>query len=147
NRNTIDQWDRAKASMSKLDGSGIAYMMAPGNHDYGPNGGTGNRTSFFNEPQYFGPGSAYEQQSSIGGFFEPGKTDNSWSTFSAGGNDWLVLALEFGPRDEVVDWAASVVEVNPDKLAILVTHAYMYYDETIYDWATKGSTQNWNPHS
>jgi hypothetical protein len=147
NRNTTDQWDNAKASMSKLDGSGIAYMMAPGNHDYGPNGGTGNRTTYFSEPQYFGPGSPYAQQPSIGGFFESGKTDNSWSTFSAGGNDWLVLALEFGPRDEVVDWAASIVEANPDKLAILVTHAYMYYDETIYDWATKGPSQQWNPHS
>src|SRR5690606_32262986 len=67
--------------------------------------------------------------------------------FSAGGNDWIMLALEFGPRDEVVDWANDVIEANPDKLAILVTHAYMYYDDTIYDWANKGTSQSWNPHS
>ena len=30
---------------------------------------------------------------------------------------------------------------------MLVTHAYMYYDDTIYDWATKGASQQWNPHS
>ena len=36
---------------------------------------------------------------------------------------------------------------HPNHNAILVTHAYMYNDDTIYDWATKGSSQSWNPHS
>ena len=91
--------------------------------------------------------SVRQSQPSIGGFFEEGKTDNSYHTFNAGGKDWLVLALEFGPRDAVVQWANQVVEAHPDHEAILVTHAYMYFDDTIYDWATKGSSQQWNPHS
>jgi hypothetical protein len=98
-------------------------------------------------PGYFGPGSFYSNQPSIGGFFEAGKTDNTYHTFSAGGSDWLVLALEWGPRDEVVAWANEVVEDHPNHNAMLVTHAYMYYDETIYDWAAKGASQRWNPHS
>jgi hypothetical protein len=140
------QWDNARAAMDRLNGN-VPYAIAPGNHDYGTAGTANNRTSLFHQPNYFGPGTPYATQPSIGGFFEAGKTDNSWHTFNAGGNDWLVLALEFGPRDAVVQWANDVVEAHPDHLAILVTHAYMYYDDTIYDWATKGAAQQWNPHS
>ncbi len=146
NNNNVPQWNNAKASMSKLDGV-IPYIMAPGNHDYGPGGNAADRTTFYHNPEYFGPTTPYATQPSMGGFFEAGKTDNAWSTFTAGGQEWLALALEFGPRDAVVDWANDVVAANPDKLVMMVTHAYMYYDETIYDWATKGSSQNWNPHS
>ncbi|MCO6046183.1 metallophosphoesterase [Aeoliella sp. ICT_H6.2] len=145
NRNTIGQWDNALASMNKLNGV-VPYAMAPGNHDYGPNGNGGDRDSFFNSDSYFGPNSFYGSQASVGGFFEPSKTDNSWHTFNAGGKDWLVLALEWGPRNEVVDWANQVVSSHPNHDVMLVTHAYMYYDETIYDWSTKGSSQSWNPH-
>jgi hypothetical protein len=146
NNNNVPQWNNALASMNILNGA-VPYAIAPGNHDYGSNGSSDSRTSSFNTPAYFGPGTFYANQPSIGGFFEPGKTDNSYHTFSAGGADWLVLALEWGPRDEVVAWANEVVENHPDHNAMLVTHAYMYYDETIYDWAAKGASQRWNPHS
>ncbi len=146
NRNTRAQWDNAFASMNRLNGV-VPYAMAPGNHDYGPGGNGATRDSLFNTPEYFGPGSFYANQASIGGFYESGKTDNSWHTFAAGNSDWLVLALEWGPRDEVVEWANQVVADHPNHNTMLVTHAYMYYDETIYDWENKGSSQSWNPHS
>lgn len=146
NNNVTAQWNNAFAAMNFLNGA-VPYAMAPGNHDYGTNGSSDSRTSAFNTPGYFGPGSYYANQPSIGGFFEPNKTDNTFHTFSAGGTDWLVLALEWGPRDEVVAWANQVVANHPDHQVMLVTHAYMYYDETIYDWAAKGSSQSWNPHS
>jgi hypothetical protein len=146
NNNNVTQWNNARPALDRMNGI-VPYALAPGNHDYGPNGSSTTRDTLFHEPQYFGPGTPYASQPSIGGFFEAGKTDNSWHTFNAGGSDWLVLALEFGPRDEVVAWANDVVEANPDHKAILVTHAYMYFDDTIYDWATKGSSQSWNPYS
>jgi hypothetical protein len=144
--NVVPQWDNALRSMNILNGA-VPYAMAPGNHDYGPNGTANDRNSSFNEPRYFGPGSAYASQSSIGGFFEPDKTDNSYHTFRAAEDDWLVLALEWGPRDEVVDWANKIVEAHPDHLVMLVTHAYMYNDNTRYDWAAKNNAQLWNPHA
>ncbi|MGL4514404.1 MAG: metallophosphoesterase [Lacipirellulaceae bacterium] len=146
NRNTAVQWDNAKASMSILDGE-VPYAMVGGNHDYGPGGNAVDRNSLFNAPGYFGPGSPYASQPSVGGFYESGKTDNSYHTFQAGNRDWLVLALEFGPRNQVVDWANQVVTQHPEHLVMLVTHAYMYFDETIYDWAAKGASQSWNPHA
>ena len=145
---TQAQWTNSRTAMDKLNGV-VPYAIAPGNHDYG---GQGNdRTTLFDNgvagQNYYGLGSPYAVQPSIGGFFETGKTDNSWHTFSANGKNWLVLALEWGPRDAVVQWADQVVTDHPDYETMVVTHAYMYNDDTIYDWATKGSSQSWNPHS
>lgn len=146
NHNNTPQWDNAHGSLSILDGQ-VPYAVAPGNHDYGPGGNAADRNTLFNTAEYFGPGTPYATQPTVGGFFEPGKTDNSYHRFQAGGQDWLVLALEFGPRNEVVDWANQIVSSHPDDQVMLVTHAYMYFDETIYDWGTKGASQNWNPHA
>jgi 3',5'-cyclic AMP phosphodiesterase CpdA len=144
--NVVPQFDNALRSMKTLDGV-VPYAMAPGNHDYGPNGNGADRNSLFNDAGYFGPGSAYAGQPSVSGFFEPTKTDNSYHSFTAGNDDWLVLALEWAPRDAVVDWANEIVAAHRHHLAMLVTHAYMYNDDTRYDWATKNNTQSWNPHS
>src|SRR6185503_8725998 len=63
------------------------------------------------------------------------------------GNKYLILALEWAPRDHAVEWANSIVERHTDHRVILLTHAYMYYDETRYDWKTNGEKQTWNPHA
>lgn len=146
NHNTVAQWDNGKASMSTLDGF-VPYAIAPGNHDYGPNGNGGTRDSLFNDPIYFGPGSPYATQSSVGGFFEAGRTENSWHTFSANGMDFLIVTLEWGPRDAAVTWADQIFSNHPDHIGILITHAYMYFDETRYDWRLRGTTQSWNPNN
>ena len=44
-----------------------------------------------------GPARPTLRKPSIGGSFEAGKTDNSWHTFNANGEDWLVLAAGVGP--------------------------------------------------
>jgi len=142
NNNSVAEFNNAKAAMSILDTAGVPYSIAPGNHDY-----TTGRSTLFNSDTYFGTNSAYGTQASIGGFFEAGKTDNSYSTFNAGGRDWLVFSVEFGPRDQVVDWMLDVVEDHPNHYYILNTHAYLYSDSTRYDWWTKGTSQSWNPHN
>ena len=118
NRNTPEQWDNALASMKVLNGC-LPYAIAPGNHDYGPAGNAADRASFFNDPKYFGPKSPYASQPSLGGYFEDAKTDNTWHTFEAGGQRWLVIALEFAPRDEAVAWANEIVAEHADLPAIL----------------------------
>jgi hypothetical protein len=144
NTNEPDQWDRARAAMDNLNGQ-VPYIMAPGNHDY--EGGGGSRSSYFNDDRYFGPNSPYGTQETVGGYFEAGKTDNSYHLFRAGGREWMILALQFGPPDRVVEWASGVIAAYPNHSVILLTHAYMYSDDTRYDWATKAGEQRWNPHS
>jgi Calcineurin-like phosphoesterase len=146
NQNLVEQWDNALRSMNRLNDA-VPYAIAPGNHDYGPKGTCTDRNSFFNESKYFGPGSFYSKQPSIGAFFDPKLTSSSYHTFDAGGKKWLVLALDWAPRDEIVAWANNVVAAHPDHLAMLVTHAYLYYDDTRYNWASKDKEQTWNPHA
>src|SRR5436305_12163581 len=107
--------------MSKLDGV-VPYVMTPRNHDYdafSPNGTSRMDT-------YFPPG----RFGALGGVFEPGKIDNAYYLFTAGGTNWLVIALEFGPSDAVLAWANTIAASNPDRRIIVVTHTYLYSDDT-----------------
>lgn len=61
----------------------------------------------------------------LGGTFEPGKIDNSYQTFDAGGVHWLVLSMELWPRRTAVQWARSVVSAHPKHNVIVVTHSYL----------------------
>lgn len=141
NNNKPPQWGNARFSMSLLNGV-VPYALAPGNHDYGPGGSASTRETLLN---VFFPVALFEDLPTFGGVFEEGKLDNSYHLFTAGGRDWLVLALEWGPRDEVVEWAGQILKKYPKRTAMVVTHAYMYFDETRYDHATRPE-QNWNPH-
>lgn len=145
NQNTPDQWENAVKAMKRLDGH-VPYFMAPGNHDYGPKGGGTDRTSFFS--RYFPP-AGFSNTPTFGGFYdrEPDRVENSYHLFSAGGRKFVVLCLEFGPRRDVVRWANEVAAKHRDREAILVTHAFMYDDDTRYDWKQFGSRQEWNPHT
>lgn len=120
------QWDAAKV-MYFLDGR-VPYVMAVGNHDLGTHGNSDNRNStLFN--QYF-PYQKHSKAPSFGGAYEVGKMENAFYTFEAGCINWLVLALEFGPRNKVLDWASTIIAQHPNHKVILDTHAYMYSDDT-----------------
>jgi len=76
----------------------------------------------------------------FGGAFEEGKMDNVWYSFKAGGLEWLVLCLEFGPRNMVLDWAGKIIDSHPTYKVIINTHAYMYSDDT-----RMGTNDYWLP--
>ena len=48
---------------------------------------------------------------------------------------WLVNTHPVAPRG-----------LELDRHAILLTHAYLYSDETRYDWPVRQREQNWNPN-
>lgn len=140
NNNVAAEWKRARKSMSLLDGH-MPYFFVPGNHDYGPNGRASTRETLMN--QYF-TYSDYSARPYFGGAKDLGKMDNTYHTLSAGGYDWIIMCLEWGPTDETIAWADEVLRGHPQHKAILVTHAYMYYDSSRYDHT--GPKQSWNPH-
>lgn len=127
------EWANAKASMSILDEI-VPYVMSLGNHDYAG----GRNSSSFNS--YF-PLNKYQGLATFGGVFEPGKLDNSYHTFSAGGVNFLVLSLELGPRSEVLTWADSIISAHPEYRVIILTHAYLNGDGTRLD-----ENDSYNPH-
>ncbi len=137
--NTESEWQNANESISILDDV-VPYALAPGNHDSGRNGNTRD-TELFNT--HFSL-NRYQNLPTFGGVYEPDKMDNCYHLFSAGGVDWLILVLEFGPRDDVLTWANQMVADNPGRQVIILTHTYLYSDDTLH--GSKAS-HKWNPHN
>jgi 3',5'-cyclic AMP phosphodiesterase CpdA len=131
--NNEEEWKIAREAFSLLDGE-VPYAIALGNHDMGPNGSARSRDTLFG--RYF-PVEDFKKWKSFGGVYdtEPEKGDNSFHIFRAGGRDWLVLSLEFGPRNDVLRWANEVIGQHPKHPVILITHAYLDNDGRRYDRA------------
>ena len=141
NNNGVAQWRIARDAMQTLDGV-VPYALAIGNHDLGDRGSANNRETLFND---FFLWSELSATQTFGGAFTRGRLDNAYHLLEIGGRPWIVLALEWGPRDSVVDWASQVLQSFPQRQAILITHAYMYFDESRYDHLRRPD-QNWNPY-
>ena len=142
-RNTPAEWQRARGAFKMLDGV-VPYALAPGNHDYAPGDSTAATRDIGLDAAFADAG--IESWPSLGGREDPARIENSYYLFEAGGAKWLILALEWAPSQATVDWANGVLDAHRDHRAILVTHAYMYNDDTRLDRAS-GRKQNYNPHS
>ena len=142
NNNSDYEWRNARDAFSLLDGV-VPYAIVPGNHDYGPSGDASTRETLMND--YFD----YDETASwptFGGAMEPGRLDNTYHLFDAGGEKWIVIALEWAPRDETVAWANRVMDEHPDRTGILITHAYMNNNDLRYDHTDTVNPQHYNPH-
>lgn len=130
------EWNFFSSTMSKLDQAGIPYGVVPGNHDYGPGGRD------LEMMNHYLPLSRFQDMGTYGGCYEEGKSDNTYHRFSAGGKLWLILLLEFGPRDEVLDWASTLTATYSDHLVIMVTHGYLDEQEFRLDHGDNHSPDN-----
>ena len=133
NGNTEPQWRNAAESMSVLDGK-VPYAIVMGNHDMGPGGACEVRESpLFNE--YF-PVSRYLSLPTFGGTFEPGKLENTYHRFEAADTGWLIVALEYLPRDRVLQWANDIIASHSDHHVLMLTHSHVYNDATLHGSST-----------
>ena len=130
------QWVSMSTRFAALAAAGIPFIASPGNHDTAavcaggsacPGADTAvtvRDTTLWNSyypPSYFG----------FEGLAEPGKSDNGFRTFRAGGDDWLVLSLEIWPRQQIVDWAKGVIAAHPHHNVIVLTHMFLEGNGTI----------------
>lgn len=139
--NNEEQWAVVQAAFSRLDGK-VPYVLAIGNHDMGSAPGKFadvRNTSLFNKTF---PVEKMDQLPGFRGVFEEGRMENAWYVFRTGKIEWLVLTLEFGPRESVLRWANEIAAQNRDKTIILNTHSYMYSDST-----RQGGQDWWRPQS
>lgn len=123
NHDTPAQWTNAYRAMSLLHGV-VPYVLTLGNHDMtnGKGGSVAERgLSLINN--YFKVEEA-ERYSNLAGTMTPGRLENHYHLFSIGDDDYVVIALEFGPPDEAVDWANEIAAQYPDHRMILLTHSY-----------------------
>lgn len=136
---THPEWVNARQAMSVLDKAGIPYQMASGNHDIGAWGLSNDRSSHFSDyfvQHGYGPNKKARKV---------GESENAYQLLTIGEAKFILLSLEFGPREAVVEWANEVIAKHPGHYAILVTHAYLYSDGTRYDCRTKMGPQKYNP--
>ena len=139
--NNDKEWQIVKTAFSKLDNK-IPYVLAAGNHDMGSAAGkfadTRNSTLF---NQYF-PFTQMSKLPAFAGTFEQNKIENAFYLTQTGKIKWLIITLEFGPRNAVLDWASNIINQHPDRTVIINTHCYMYSDST-----RQGPGDNWRPQA
>lgn len=123
------QWQIGDSAMSILDGDPVAnpngllpYSVAIGNHDFDDDNthlGATQFTEYFGQSRYVGKtwygGSSFDEL-------------NHFQFFSANGQQFLHLTVEWEPRDSAVNWAQGILDAYADVPTVLTTHAYI--DET-----------------
>lgn len=121
NSDQLAQWNNSKSAMG-LPTDDVPYIIGPGNHDLDPGTASTTRTATRYNTHY--PRSTFTPLPSFGGTYPATANDNTYHTFSAGGVDWLVVAMKYAPSAAEITWANSVVAAHPNHNSILVTHAY-----------------------
>jgi hypothetical protein len=124
------QWQNADAAIQLLDNANMPYVLTIGNHDYGSEDPSTRDTTAFNS--YFGP-SRYANYSWYMGGYPSGTNDNFYAEFTVNSQQYLILALEFTPQDATLAWAKSILDANPDKEIIVLTHTFTFTDSTRAD--------------
>lgn len=121
NAHVEQEWLNAHQAAKILDGV-VPYSAVPGNHDLVVKDKVITRDStLYNK--YFGVARFAKEPWYAG--HQGDTNDNNYCTFRAAGRDFLVLSLEFAPRDETLAWAAEVCQQHPSHNVIVATHSYL----------------------
>lgn len=121
-----DNWSRIETALKDiLLADGVPFSVLPGNHDSDPDGSR----DYDDYNTHYSP-SVFSGMVEYVGSKDSGDNANNYCLFSAGGLDYLVLSLEFGPRAATLTWAAEIVNRYPNRWVIVVTHTYQYYERT-----------------
>src|SRR5690554_443502 len=110
-----------------FDKLNLPYLISIGNHDYDNLVSLNRDSLMFNK--HFGI-NRYKDKTWFKGSFENNKSDNIYSVVEIGKEKYLFLSLEFGPRDEVIKWANSVIEKYKNTKTFIITHSHIYIDGT-----------------
>lgn len=117
-----DQWKIARHCLDRLHGH-VPYGLTVGNHDMQTDG----NASLYQ--RYFGA-DRFEVFPWYGGCFEPAGTDqmvsgnnvNSYQLFSTGSLNFIHFNLECNAPDNVLAWAAEVLDRHAGRHALISTH-------------------------
>ncbi len=141
------EWERAKNQIARMDGV-VPYSIIRGNHDIYSTQfvGTDNKRSLNKESTFdklYGKAdSVYAQQYAKqytycyeyeGEGKENFKARNTVHFFSSEKRDYMVVALDYGPNDDILNWAGEIIANHPYHNVIITTHNYLNTDGTTAD--------------
>lgn len=120
---SLTQYRNADSAIDILDNGGVWYTVGPGNHDinYG--------NTYFDE--YFGT-QRYSSYLVSNGYWFGGAYDdfNSYSLFSAGEMDFILINLQHSPSQAVLDWADALLSTYSARRAIVAEHDILDIDNS-----------------
>ena len=119
------QFTAMKTEFDRLRNNGIRWATTPGNHDYDDNFNNSRSLTYYNKYFKYDELSTYDYW---GGAFEVGQTQNAYYKFEVAGVKYLVISVEFGASDAVLEWANGVVSNHQDHRVIVYSHALMGAD-------------------
>ncbi|MFC0247558.1 lamin tail domain-containing protein [Citricoccus parietis] len=112
------QWQNADPEYARLDEAGLPYSILAGNHDVVLD----NQVDYSTFSSYFGE-DRYADKPWYGGSYEDNR--GSYQLFSAGGVDFIVVAMGWDPGDAEIEWMNEVLAAHPDRVGILNLHEFM----------------------
>ena len=130
----LTQWGYTSAGLAVLDAAGLPNSVIPGNHDF--NNATGAITPYDNyfPPTRYSTASWTPTSSVYGGYLGQNqfgadpidrRNFDNYSLFTAGGQDFLVLNLEWEAPQYALDWADRVIAAYPARTVIMTTHSFV----------------------
>jgi len=130
------EYDRALTATNTLENpvttglvDGIPYGMLMGNHD-------DDNIALYN--QYYGV-SRFSGRSYYGGHYSTAN-DHNYMLVSGAGLDFVVVSLSYAPSSAVLTWAKGVLDANPSRVGIVVSHSILNEGGTQTTWTAEGQT-------
>lgn len=115
---TEAEWQLFLGELEKLEGL-VPYSLVRGNHD-----------SVMNYKKFI----TWESFGhTVAGSFDQETMLNTYQLLDVGQVKYLILNLDIGPSDRVLQWAEELIKLHSDRNVIITTHIYLYSDGTTLD--------------
>ena len=128
NQTSRQQWEAMSRSLERLDGR-LPYIACQGNHDVGY---VASENRYSMQPEFIYPerNTAWERTLVSTAPDYRGINTMENAAFELNDDAWgpmLVIAFEFAPRDEALDWARTLIESDRfrNHRVIILTHAFL----------------------
>lgn len=116
-----EQWETANTALEPIVGAYPSLIVA-GNHDIKAGGDNESFSSFLSQPSILA--TLKDGQTYLDGAA-------SYTLFSAGGTDFVVVGISWGiDKTATYEWASSVFDAYPQRVGIIVSHSVLESDGT-----------------
>jgi hypothetical protein len=120
------EFDAIGETFGILDRRGVGYSVLAGNHDV--KSSTDDQRGSTPYLDTFGP-QRFKGRKTFGGASDDGY--NTYHLFTAGGREWMVLALDWRLSAKGYAWAKDVLARHPSTPVVLTTHELVVEENTL----------------